>query len=189
MEKTMRSTLRVLRSNLSQWVDHGWVLSLIALLSGGASYFWFSPNPGMALAGLGLGWGLCWLFVRGGMLQPLAKLTAATRSLEADDVITFAGAMVQLAQGDLTLRLNLHTQAMPQAGSAEVRRLAETLTELQLKFKEGAKEFNLLMLSPCRRLCFLGNKPPWNCKAQRQLSRLTLLVLPQPTQDNSVTRG
>jgi methyl-accepting chemotaxis protein len=159
MEKTTRSILRVFQSSLSRWVDLIWVLSLIALGGGAAFYFWIHQTLGVGLMGLGLGWGFCWLVIRGLVLQPLVRLTTATRALVAEDLTPFTGAMAQLAQGDLTLQLSLRTLEMPHNGTAEVRRLAETLSELQHKLEEGAKEFNLLTLSPCQRLCFLGNNP------------------------------
>jgi methyl-accepting chemotaxis protein len=105
------------------------------------------------LAMLGLG---VFLFKRN-RENPLPKpLEELGESLVKKDCLALTIAMTELAQGNLTSRLSVQSEALQAERFPEHRQLAGLLNSVLSCLQQSAAEFNNLTEVPCRRLCYVG---------------------------------
>jgi methyl-accepting chemotaxis protein len=149
-------------SKLQQLTKHpGLWITLILLVGGLLSRLAGDIKLGNSAlligAGSSLGWGVTWVFTRKTITKPLNHLLSAAEELITKDCLALTDSLTALAQGNLTARANLDTQALALAGSGEISQLATVFNTVITHLKNSAREFNSVTDEPCQRLFYVGS--------------------------------
>ncbi len=86
----------------------------------------------------------------------LDRLIDFAHQLVETDFVALHHALAELAQGNLSARLDVLSQPLRREDFPGLERLADALNAMLAKLQLGAAEFNLATEPPCHRLCYVG---------------------------------
>ncbi|RPI29931.1 MAG: hypothetical protein EHM70_15175 [Chloroflexota bacterium] len=136
-----------------------WGISILAIILGVTIGLLGGWLFGSVVAGIGIGWGLCNFLVQRTLTRPLEQLISHGEATLIQDSMAFTDALVTLAQGDLTARVNLASQPISFSGSPELNRLKDLFNTIISSLHGSAHEFNVVTSEPCQRVFYLGADP------------------------------
>jgi methyl-accepting chemotaxis protein len=96
------------------------------------------------------------LYMRSITFKPIRNIKKTSKTLSTKDCDALMSAMTELAQGNLSTRLDIKSKLLPSLPSSGLEHYVETLNTVIKTFSETAKEFNSLTDIPCSRLCYIG---------------------------------
>jgi methyl-accepting chemotaxis protein len=117
-----------------------------------------TSGPELLILGLGMaiGWGVTWVIYLVTVSRPLARILDSVISGVQGDTAAMSNAMMALAEGDLTARVEMRSKPIEIEATAEVMRLADGIGGCVTKLGEGAAQLNSMTDEACRRLLFVG---------------------------------
>ncbi len=90
-------------------------------------------------------------------IQPVSNpLSGLGLDRVTEDCSVLAGAMTELAQGNLTAHLAVKSQPVDPERYSQIRELVEAFNSVARSLQETAHEFNTVTEAPCHRLCYVG---------------------------------
>ncbi len=135
-------------------------LALLCGAIGGFALFAGSTSVGGSFAlvglGIGLGWAMTWAMYLITVSRPLARLAEATETLAGTDAAALSDVLAAVAEGDLTRRLELRVKPVVSAGTSEVNRLGEGISQIIARLGESAASLNSTTDEVCQRLFYVG---------------------------------
>ncbi len=117
-----------------------------------------TSGPDLLLLGLGmaLGWGVTWVIYVVTVSRPLDHMIDSVLSVVQGDTAALSNAMIAIAEGDLTAKVEMRSEPVAIEATAEVMRLADGIGSCVARLAEGAAQLNSMTDEACRRLLYVG---------------------------------
>lgn len=104
---------------------------------------------------IGMVLGIIWLIWHT-VTKPVERLAAISRTLATQDSAALTGALAALAQGDLTVRLDILSQPLTLSTGSILDPVIEPINTVITHLQESGRELNTVTDEPCLRLFYVG---------------------------------
>ena len=117
-----------------------------------------TSGPELLILGLGMaiGWGVTWVIYLATVSRPLDHMIDSVISVVQGDTAALSNAMIAMAEGDLTAKVEMRSEPVAIEATAEVMRLADGIGNCVTRLAEGAAQLNSMTDEACRRLLYVG---------------------------------
>ena len=137
------------------FLKFGWVISLV-LIGIGLGFWVFQISISGVLVGMGIGIGMTWLAMYFMLLRPTNLIIEAGNQLVQQESISLSVAISALAQGNLTVKLNIDPPKLPVNNDPYIGHMTQIVNSLGENLCEVARDLNKLTAVPSKRLFYIG---------------------------------
>lgn len=151
-----------MKSKKGMWLGGGFVFLFIVFVLLIFLFFIspikiFSVDIRILLSGLGaLGTFCLFLLTFRRDLRPFVRITQLGKNLTSEDIPQLNNAVMELAQGNLSVQYQVRSKPIPPVPDSEWNALIQIMNQLVHNLHGLSLEFNALTDVPCKRLCYVG---------------------------------